>query len=191
MTIVYFIRHAESNYNNHDEAARELTEKGLRDRGLVTRYLEDKEIDAVLSSPYKRAVDTVKDFADKYEFEIETVYDFRERMVEREWIEDFTAFSKQQWADFSYRRLGGENLAEVQSRNIGALKEALKKYRDKNIVIGSHGTALSTIINYYDRSFGYPEFDKIKMLMPWVVKFTFDGETVKKIELVDLFAPED
>jgi len=27
-----------------------------------------------------------------------------------------------------------------------------------NIVIGTHGTALSTIINYYDVSFKYEEF---------------------------------
>ena len=36
MTIVYFVRHAESNYNNHDDLLRELTEKGLKDSKLVT-----------------------------------------------------------------------------------------------------------------------------------------------------------
>lgn len=188
MTTVYFIRHAEPNYDNHDDESRELTKKGLKDRELVTRYLEDKEIDAVLSSPYKRAMDTVKDFADKHHFTIEPVYDFRERRVDSEWIEDFTAYCKQQWEDFSYRRLDGETLGEVQSRNIGALREAISKYRDKNIVVGSHGTALSTIINYFDASFGYAEFEKIKYRMPWAVKVTFDGNTVKHIETVDLFA---
>lgn len=39
--------------------------KGLRDRTLVTEFLMDKQIDAVLSSPYKRAMDTVRDFAEK------------------------------------------------------------------------------------------------------------------------------
>ena len=44
---------------------RELTEKGLEDRKLVTEFLWNKNIDLVLSSPYKRSVDTIKDFADK------------------------------------------------------------------------------------------------------------------------------
>lgn len=35
MTTVYFVRHAEPNYNNHDDELRELTEKGLEDRKLV------------------------------------------------------------------------------------------------------------------------------------------------------------
>ena len=30
MTHIYFIRHAEPNYKNHDDLNRELTEKGLR-----------------------------------------------------------------------------------------------------------------------------------------------------------------
>ena len=67
MTTVYFVRHAEPNYENHDDMTRVLSEKGLRDRRLVTAFLMDKDIDAVLSSPYKRAVDTVRDFAEKRE----------------------------------------------------------------------------------------------------------------------------
>ena len=65
MTTIYFVRHAEANYNNHDDILRELSEKGLKDRELVTDFFTDKQIDIVLSSPYKRAVDTVLDFAEK------------------------------------------------------------------------------------------------------------------------------
>ena len=72
-TEIYFIRHAEPNYNNHDDLTRELTKKGLVDRELVTNYLSDKNIEIVLSSPYKRAIDTVKHFADKYNMIIENM----------------------------------------------------------------------------------------------------------------------
>lgn len=147
MTIVYFIRHAQPNYNNYNDALRELTQKGLKDRELVTKFLEDKNIDVVLSSPYKRSIDTVKPFAEKYNLEIEVIDDFRERKVDSIWIEDFTAFCMKQWNDFSYKLSDGEALREVQERNIIALKNIIEKYPNKNIVIGSHGTAMSTIIN--------------------------------------------
>ena len=64
MTTIYFVRHAEPNYRNHDDASRELSPRGLEDRILVTDFLMDKDVSAVLSSPYKRAVDTVRHFAD-------------------------------------------------------------------------------------------------------------------------------
>lgn len=187
MTTVYFVRHAEPNYNNHNDELRELTIKGLKDRTLVTEFFKDKNIDIVLSSPYIRAVDTVKEFADAYNLKIETVFDFRERKIDSVWIEDFTTFCKQQWNDFSYKLSDGETLNEVQSRNVEALKLVLDKYKNRNIIVGSHGTALSTIINYFDCSFGYENFEKIKSLMPWIVKFTFDNDKLQDIEMFDVF----
>ena len=122
MTGVYFVRHAEPNYINHNDELRELTEKGLSDRKLVTDFLKDKSIDVVLSSPYKRSIDTVKDFADKYGHQVVTVSDFRERKIDSVWIDDFTAFCQRQWIDFDYKLTDGETLREVQARNINALK---------------------------------------------------------------------
>lgn len=174
MTRVFFVRHAEPNYENHDDMTRELTPKGMEDRKLVTAFLSDKNIDVVLSSPYKRAVDTVADFAEKNGLPIETIDDFRERKVGNGWIEDFTEFSRSQWADFTYKLPEGECIREVQYRNIAALNEVLNRFFGKNIVIGSHGTALSTVINYYDNSYDYEDFEKIRFLMPWIVEFVFD-----------------
>ena len=187
ITTIYFVRHAESNYDTHDDALRELTKKGMTDRMLVTHYLSDKHIDIVLSSPYKRAVDTITPFADSKGLEIKIVDAFRERKINSEWIDDFTAFSKTQWEDFSYKLSGGESLQEVQTRNITALKAVLLEYPGKNIAIGSHGTALSTIIHFYDHSFGYDDFCEMKHIMPWIVSLMFneDGKCleIKKLNL--------
>ena len=187
MTNIYFIRHAEPNFENHDDMTRELSAKGLIDRELVTKFLMDKQIDAVVSSPFKRAIDTVRDFADKNNLKITAIDDFRERRVDSCWIEDFTSFSKKQWEDFTYKLSDGECLAEVQARNIAALNKLLDDYQDQNVVVGSHGTALSTIINYYDKTFGYDGFHEIRHLMPWVVQFTFDGKELIEIKKYDLF----
>lgn len=187
MTTVYFVRHAEPNYNNHDDMFRELSPKGLEDRKLVTEFLKDRHVDAVLSSPFKRAVDTVRDFAETHGLDIGIVEDFRERKIDSVWIEDFHAFSKKQWEDFSYKLSDGECLAEVQERNIAALYKVLEEQAGKTIIVGSHGTALSTIVNYYDKSFGYAEFEKIRGLMPWVVEFQFEGLKCVEMKQYDLF----
>lgn len=187
MTTIYFIRHAEPNLNNHDDMTRELTPKGMRDSKFVTRFLSDKNIDIIFSSPYKRAIDTIRDFSEANGLEIQIVDDFRERKVDSCWIEDFSAFCKAQWADFDYKLSDGETLREVQMRNVDALKRLLIDHRDKNIVIGTHGTALSTMINFYDKKFGYSDFEKIKDRMPWVVRFTFRDGICLDIQSYDLF----
>ncbi len=187
MTTVYFVRHAEPNYENHVDRDRELTAKGLADTALVTRYLADKKIDAVFSSPYKRAVDTIKPFAESAGLPIVMADGFKERAVDNAWIEDFEAFSRQQWQDFSYKLAGGESLQEVQDRSIRALSMILSHLPGKNIVIGSHGTALSTVIRYFDPSYGYEEFAKIKGLFPWIVRFEFRKNAAPKIEYINVF----
>ena len=185
MTEVYFVRHAEPNYDNHDELTRELSEKGMKDRLSVTDFLTKSKIDIILSSPYKRAIDTVSDYAKKTGIGIIIVDDFRERRVDSDWIEDFDAFVKKQWADFDYKLSDGECLREVQERNIHALRSVLQTYSGKCIAIGSHGTALCTVINYYDRSFGYNGFEEIRNLMPYIVHFSFDGTKCVRIERYD------
>ncbi len=187
MTTVYFIRHAEPDYTNHNDRERPLTIKGKEDCKLVTDYLRDKNIDVVLSSPYVRAVETIKDFADTYGHTIITVDAFRERKVDSGWIADFNQFAERQWCDFDYKLSDGECLREVQIRNIDALMHVLREHRGKNIVVGSHGTALSTIINYFEPTFGYNDFQRIRSLMPWIVKLTFQGDELVHMEEINVF----
>lgn len=186
MTNVYFVRHAEPDFNIHDDTKRPLTEKGKTDAKLVSMYLRDKEIHEVLSSPFLRAIDTVKDFADEVGLSIKIIQDFRERRVDSVWIEDFLSFTKKQWEDFDYKLSDGESLREVQNRNINALSEVLCLYEEKNIVIGTHGTALSTIINYYQNTYGYNNFEKMRMLMPWIVKMQFKNNECLNITKIDI-----
>ena len=71
MTRIYFVRHAEPNYSNHNDIFRELSPRGMVDRELVTDFLADKHIDIVISSPFKRAIDTIVPFAEEKGLEIE------------------------------------------------------------------------------------------------------------------------
>lgn len=187
MTEIYFVRHAEPNTQNHNDPTRELTEKGWQDTKLVTAFLADKKIAAVLSSPYKRAVDTVRGFAEQAGLPIVTDPDFRERRVDSVWIEDFDGFCRNQWADFDYRLTDGETLGMVQARNLDALRRVLREYPEQNVAIGSHGTALSTLIHYFDPTFGHAGFQSIRRLMPWIVRFRFDGLRCVSITEFDVF----
>lgn len=64
------------------------------------------------------------------------------------------------------------------SRNIAALQDILIRYPDKTVLIGTHGTALSTIIHYYDPSFGYEQFIRIIDYMPYILRMDFDNTSL-------------
>jgi 2,3-bisphosphoglycerate-dependent phosphoglycerate mutase len=174
MTRVYFVRHAQPEHNWKEDRTRPLTEEGKKDSDVVLEFLKDKKIDAFYCSPYKRSIDTIADAAAFFGREIIT----DERLREREKGLDGNnhGMYQKRWADHDYHEEGGESIAMVQRRNIEALNEILSDNTDKDIVIGTHGTALSTILNFYDNSFGCEDFLRIIDWMPYIIELDFEGD---------------
>ncbi|SHI20331.1 histidine phosphatase family protein [Sporanaerobacter acetigenes] len=183
-TYIYFVRHAEPDFSIKDDLTRPLTEQGVADAKKVTNALMNRDITAIYSSTYKRAIDTIKDFAENSGLEIITNNDFCERKV-GEWVEDFRGFSEKQWQDFDFKLLGGESLREVQERNVTALFNVIRNNFGENVVIGTHGTALSTIINYFNSNFEYADFWRIVDKMPYILCFIFNDMKLESIEEVE------
>ena len=184
-TSVYFVRHAQPDFRIKDDLIRPLTEKGMEDRKKVTSILRNKNVSAIYSSPYLRAIDTVKDFADNIGLEIKTDVNLCERRF-GEGIEDYKLYFKRQWDDFEFKLPQGESLREVQQRNITALFNILKTDLGKNIAVGTHGTALSTIINYFNPDFGHDQFMSIIDKMPHIICLKFKELEFVEVEEIDV-----
>lgn len=54
----------------------------------------------------------------------------------------------------------------------------------KTLAVGTHGTALSTILNFYRPGFGCEDFLRIIDWMPYIVCLTFDGQRLLRFEEV-------
>lgn len=183
MTNIYLVRHAEVEYT-HDDFLRPLTEKGILDTEKVTKVFKNIKVDVVISSPYIRAIDTIEGIAIDKGLDILIINDFRERKVSDVFIDDFNTFSLRQWENFDYALDNGESLKQVQERGIKALNSILKQYKDNNIVIGTHGTILSTILNYYDRSYDYNFWKTLKM--PDIFRLEFEDKKIVNIKRIEL-----
>ena len=151
MTTVYFVRHAQPNYDNHDDLTRELTEKGLRDRLKVAEALKEIPVHAVLSSPYKRAVDTVQPLADRLGLPVHPHKGLRE-IFAGEWEgKTFTyllATYPKSYAGLWRNDIGnsicdgGESVAQLQQRVCAAAAEIARANDGKTIVIATHATPI-------------------------------------------------
>ena len=175
MTKVYFVRHAEPVHAHEDDRTRPLTEEGLSDRKIVLDTLKDKAIDVFYCSPYLRSRATIEPAAMFFEKEIHADERLREREKGNEGNSSGNVL-KMRWADFSYHEEGGESIGMVQERNVAALREILLANEGKNIVIGTHGTALSSVLNYYNPNFNCDDFLRIVDWMPYIIELDFEGE---------------
>ena len=66
------------------------------------------------------------------------------------------------------------------------MKKVLSEHKNENIVIATHGTALSTILNYFYPKFDFECFKKIVDFMPFIIRLDFDGNICigSQVELV-------
>ena len=124
------------------------------------------------------------DCANKFDMKIHT----DERLRERKIGKNAGDFLERRWKDFTFCEEDGESLEEVQMRNIKALEDILARNPKMNIVIGTHGTALSTILNYYDSSYNCDGFRSIWLCMPYIIRCDFDDKhaLIQKEELLSI-----
>ncbi len=59
MTKVYFVRHAQPEYEWLDDRIRPLTAEGKDDAKVVQEFFENKQIHLFYCSPYTRSIDTI------------------------------------------------------------------------------------------------------------------------------------
>lgn len=179
ITNIYFVRHANSSYTS-DELNRPLSEKGLRDAKEVTELLSYENITAVISSPYKRAIQTVEGTANHFGLPISIDEGFRERKLADSSIINFSEVILKYWEDFDFSLPGGETGYFAQDRGVQSLKSVLDKYCGGNIAIGTHGNIMVLIMNYYDRKYNYDFWSSLDM--PDLYKLSFENGKLLEVK---------
>lgn len=174
-TELIMVRHAQVEYTPNDKE-RALSKEGKEQRNDVLDILLHKDIDRIYSSPYVRAIDTIKPYAELKNIDIQIIDNLRERKVSDHFIDDFKNYAIKQWADFDYKLMYGESLREVQERAVMAIDEIVRDNKGKKIVVGTHGTFLCVLLNHYDKKYDYTFWNSLKM--PAIVSIKLDEHGV-------------
>ncbi|WEG14488.1 histidine phosphatase family protein [Pullulanibacillus sp. KACC 23026] len=155
-TFVYMVRHGESPKEGN-ERTRGLTEKGYHDAQRVTDLLENENIDAVASSPYIRSILTVGKLAEQIGQKVLVFEDLKERMFSSEANrvsdKELVSILEKSFLDSSFSFEGGESNDDCQKRAVKVLKELLVDFRDRKVVIGTHGAVMTLMMGYFDNTY--------------------------------------
>jgi isoleucyl-tRNA synthetase len=151
---LFLVRHGEAennvkkilnwdlNKNNYH-----LTENGKKQIDDLVKTLSEEKIDLIYSSPILRAEETAEILAEK--FGVEVIFDDRLREyiageLEGKTHEEFMSIFPNwpEGSDELRKKYGVEKESEVRARLGDFIEEINKKYKNKNIVIVSHGDPL-------------------------------------------------
>ena len=182
MTQIYFVRHAEPDRTNPDDRNRPLTPRGMADTRLVLDTLKDKPLDAVLCSPYRRSLETVRSTAAYFGLPILTDERLRERRTGIP--EGSLAKNPEHWKAPVWDPDWGESPAQVLDRYLPWLTDTLRDYEGKTVAVGTHGTAMSFLLHALQpERYGYAFFVKSLRWTPYILRMEFEGQHVIDSEM--------
>jgi broad specificity phosphatase PhoE len=150
MITLYAVRHGETDYNKEDRVQGShdstLTEFGRDQARALAERFRGEPLNAVFSSPLKRAAETAEQIAAASGSGLHYVEDFREiGCGEYEGVL-FEEIKRTRWEEFlewlrnpDFPAPGGESMNQLYSRVAAALKEILTDVEDgKRIAVVSH-----------------------------------------------------
>ena len=149
MTTLILVRHAQS---APDPALPErdwpLSEKGRAQAAALPPVLAELGVDALASSPYIRAIETLRPYAETAGLEIAVDEDLRERALGG-WMENLADVEdavRRMHADLDFKLDGGESGHACVTRFEAALARVVAANPGRTIAVGSHGGVLGHLL---------------------------------------------
>jgi isoleucyl-tRNA synthetase len=147
----YAVRHGQSETNltgvidSSPDSVYDLTQKGIEQAQLAGENIKDKNIDIIISSPVLRARRTAEIIAKEINYTHEIIIDHRvsetnpgEYYQGKNWdeyLKEFNHYSER----FTKENPHGETYRDLKKRTMSMLYDLEVKYKNKNILIVTHG----------------------------------------------------
>ena len=190
MTEIVFIRHAQSDASVKDAASRPLTPDGHEKAHLLAEHFKDTSFDAVYSSPYLRAMDTVRPLCLEKSLPLKKDDRLREWMGGRPFPEEMFFERMQRLFENPGDCEGGcESMRALEKRMHECTLQLINRHPNERIAAATHGLALSALIRHYWPQFGYEDFKNLLPSTPYLAHATFDGDHCAGMHFLNPFKP--
>jgi 2,3-bisphosphoglycerate-dependent phosphoglycerate mutase len=151
---IYLVRHCAA---KGQEPEAELTEAGYAQALELAAFLADKPIDRILSSSYKRAVQTILPLAGRLHMDVEQDERLTERILSAEHLPDWFEKLQETFMDVDLTLPGGESSRQAMKR-IASVVEEIWAGEAMHTVLVTHGNIMSLLLKYYDDKVGFAEW---------------------------------
>ncbi len=174
---IYIIRHCEA---EGQPVESELTDVGFKQAIDLAAFFYDIEIDRIISSPYKRTIQSILPLANQRNIEIELNHQLTERILSKEHLTDWLDKLRMTFADFDLRYEGGESSQEAANRIIEVV-EAILHGNEENTILVTHGNLMSLLLNHFNKDFGFDEWANLSNPDVYLLKSKNSEVTIERI----------
>ncbi|WP_174613544.1 histidine phosphatase family protein [Virgibacillus ihumii] len=154
MKNLFIVRHCLADGQHKDSP---LTDVGMRQAHLLSVYLGKNEfaIDKIISSPYLRAIESIRPFAENSNLTINIDDRLQERILSNEPVDDWMEVLEQSFSDPDFRLPGGESGNDVIQRTNGLIDSLQSQPDVSNVLLVSHGNLIALLLSRFNPDFGF------------------------------------
>lgn len=177
---IYLVRHCSASGQHKDSP---LTNHGIRQAYLLADFFQDQEIpvDRIISSPYLRAIESIKPYAQKYDLEIEIDYRLNERILSTVPLDDWIDILEHSFKDTDFKLSGGESSNDAVHRVLEVLEEIYSDEDHNHIIIITHGNLLALLLNYYNQNFGFDGWRELQNPDLFLMNYRNGVQSIKRL----------
>ncbi|UYO36321.1 phosphoglycerate mutase family protein [Bacillus zhangzhouensis] len=157
MKTYYIVRHCQADGQSKDAA---LTPQGITQSHELAQFFSSVLLNQIISSPYKRAIQTTEPLAHAKQLEIKIDQRLSERVLSSKPIDDWYEKLKLSFTDLHMTCEGGESSQEAMNRIVEALHEQIKLEKDHTLFV-THGNIMSLLLKHTDPTIGFEEWKKL------------------------------
>ncbi|GGD11971.1 histidine phosphatase family protein [Pontibacillus salipaludis] len=154
---VYIIRHCKA---EGQEPGASLTKEGMAHAEKLRVFFQGKEVDRIVTSPYKRAIQSIQPLGLEKGVAIEEEIRLEERRLSSEPLTDWLEKLERTYYDMELAYEGGETSRIASERAMSVLEEVLHG-EGEIIILVTHGNLMSLILGEFDQSFGFEEWKRL------------------------------
>lgn len=177
MKHIYIVRHCKAAGQEPDAP---LTELGVQQADQLAAFFSDKEIDFIISSPFERAIRTIKPFADKQGLDIGRDERLRERVLSEQDLPDWYERLRKTYDDLDLCYAGGESSRAAMRRVSSVVAEALNGPHQRTLLV-SHGNLISLLLKYFDDQIGFKEWEALSNPDVYLLTFEEDSPKIQRV----------
>ncbi|MBM7542570.1 histidine phosphatase family protein [Amphibacillus cookii] len=161
MKKLILIRHCQAEGQHKDSP---LTNNGVNQARRLAEFLNSKglKLDRIISSPYMRAVETIRPYARQNKIEIETDSRLQERILSDQPVDDWFDVVETSFKDMDYRLPGGESSNDALQRGLEVIKEAVEDPNHQQIAMVTHGNLLMLLLSQFEEGYGFTQWRLLK-----------------------------
>lgn len=174
---IYIIRHCKAE-GQAPEAA--LTEIGLQQALKLAQFLSGKKIERVISSPFKRAVQTVTPYINQENKQLVIDDRLTERVLSTTYFHDWLEKLEETYVNLDLKYEGGESSREAMARILNVIDDIINS-EFNNVAIVTHGGIMSLLLHHYDSSFGFAGWRNISNPDVYLLKITESGAQFQRV----------